>query len=139
MSKNTQSIKFYQSLAENIADAKEVKFSNDNTHYDIDFIRKFSDKKKSLLDLGSGTGLIVNHLTDDFKNITAVELFEEFSNYISGDNITVCNENLINFFLNDSFGMVTMFGTAHYFDEKESLKIYQNVQFWNRNRNFPVL
>ena len=127
MSKNTQSIEFYQTLAENIDDAQVIKFSNDNTHYDIDFIRKFSDKKESLLDLGSGTGLIVNNLTDDFKDITAVELFKEFSNYINGDNISICNENLIDFLLDDSFGMVTMFGTAHYFDEKESLKIYQNV------------
>jgi SAM-dependent methyltransferase len=127
MSKNKQSIEFYQTLAENVDNAKVVKFSSDYSHYDIDFIRNFSDKKESLLDLGSGTGLIVNNLTDDFKDIVAVELFEEFSNYINGDNITICNENLIDFFLNDSFGMITMFGTAHYFDEKESLKIYQNV------------
>jgi SAM-dependent methyltransferase len=139
MSKNKQSIEFYRTLAENVDNAKVVKFSSDYSHYDIDFIRNLSDKKESLLDLGSGTGLIVNNLTDDFKDIVAVELFEEFSNYINGDNITICNENLIDFFLNDSFGMITMFGTAHYFDEKESLKIFQNVFSMLKNNGIFIL
>ena len=42
MSKNKQSIEFYKSLAINVTDAKILKFSNDNTHYDVDFIRSFS-------------------------------------------------------------------------------------------------
>ena len=72
MSKNKQSIEFYKSLALNVTDAKILKFSNDNTHHDVDFIRLFSKRNQSLLDFGSGTGLIINKLTNDFKDITAV-------------------------------------------------------------------
>ena len=127
MSKNKQSIEFYKSLAMNVTDAKILKFSNDNTHHDVDFIRLFSKRNQSLLDLGSGTGLIINKLTNDFKDITAVELFKEFSDYISGDNIQIHNENLINFYIEKKFGIATMFGTAHYFNEKESINIYKNI------------
>jgi len=127
MSKNKQSIEFYKSLAVNVTDAKILKFSSDNTHRDVDFIRLFSNKNQSLLDLGSGTGLIVNKLTNDFKDITAVELFKEFSDYISGKNIQIHNENLINFCTEKKYGIATMFGTAHYFNEEESLNIYRNI------------
>ncbi len=127
MSKNKQSIEFYKSLAINVTDAKILKFSNDNTHYDVDFIRSFSKGNQSLLDLGSGTGLIINKLTKDFKDITAVELFKEFSDYINGDNIQIHNKNLINFCIKKKFEIATMFGTAHYFNEEESLKIYKNI------------
>ena len=127
MSKNKQSIEFYKSLAMNVTDAKILKFSNDNTHHDVDFIRLFSKRNQSLLDLGSGTGLIINKLTNDFKDITAVELFKEFSDYINGDNIKIHNKNLIDFYIEKKFGIATMFGTAHYFNEKESINIYKNI------------
>jgi len=127
MSKNKQSIEFYKSLAMNVTDAKILKFSNDNTHHDVDFIRSFSKRNQSLLDLGSGTGLIINKLTNDFKDITAVELFKEFSDYINGDNIQIHNKNLINFYIKKKFEIATMFGTAHYFNEKESINIYKNI------------
>ena len=80
-----------------------------------------------MLDFGSGTGLIINKLTNDFKDITAVELFKEFSDFICGENIQIYNENLINFSIEKKFGIATMFGTAHYFNEKESLNIYKNI------------
>jgi SAM-dependent methyltransferase len=127
MSKNKQSIEFYKSLAINVTDAKILKFSNDNTHHDVDFIRLFAKRNQSLLDLGSGTGLIINKLTNDFKDITAVELFKEFSDYINGDNIQIHNKNLIDFYIEKKFGIATMFGTAHYFNEKESINIYKNI------------
>jgi len=127
VSKNVQSLEFYQDLAKNINDPKAVKFSNDNTKFDIALIRKFSDKQEDLLDIGSGTGLIVNNLTSDFRNIVAIELFQEFSSYITGSNISVVNENILDFSLDRTFYTVTMFGTAHYFDEGESLQIFKKI------------
>ena len=127
MSRNKQSLEFYKSLAKNLTDPKILKFSNDNTHHDVDFIRLFAKKDQALLDLGSGTGLIINELTNDFKDITAVELFREFSGYISGENIKIYNEDLISFRIEKKFAIATMFGTAHYFNEIESIEIYENV------------
>ena len=128
MNSNSASVEFYKSIASNISDAKDVKLlpTNDNTHYDIELIKKFSGS--NLIDLGSGTGLIVNNLIDDFEQITAVELFKEFSQYIISDkNITVVHENLLTFTSKDRYDLSTMFGVAHYFNSDESLKIYNNV------------
>lgn len=128
MDTNEASIKFYKKIASKINNAKDVKLmpKNDNTSYDIEFIRKYANG--SLLDLGSGTGLIVNNLIDDFKLIMAVELFEEFSKYIKKDKkITIVNENLLSYKSNIKFDTATMFGVAHHFNSEESLLIYQNV------------
>ena len=129
MTKNKQSIDFYTSLAINVTDPKILKFCSDNTHLDVEFIRTFSKKNKSLLDLGSGTGLIINNLAKDFRDITAVELFKEFSDFISGQNITIYNEDLLKFRIEKKFSIATMFGVAHYFNEQESLSIFKNVYF----------
>lgn len=128
MNSNSASIEFYKSIASNISDVKDVKLlpTNDNTHYDIELIKKFSGS--NLIDLGSGTGLIVNNLIDDFEKITAVELFKEFSQYIVSDkNIRVVHENLLTFTSKKKYDLATMFGVAHYFNSDESLQIYNNV------------
>jgi cyclopropane fatty-acyl-phospholipid synthase-like methyltransferase len=91
------------------------------------------------LDLGSGTGLIVNKLTHSFKDITAVELFKEFSDYISGENIKVYNENLLHFYSEKKFSVATMFGVAHYFNEEESLYIFKKVYRMLENNGVFIL
>lgn len=127
MQSNLKSIEFYQKLAKNIDDPSIVKFSNDNTNFDIEFIKKYANKQNSLLDIGSGTGLIINKLTKSFRSIIAVELFEEFSKFIEGDNISIINQNITDFVIKEKFYVITMFGTAHYFDESESWNIYSNI------------
>ena len=76
MNSNSASVEFYKSIASNISDAKDVKLlpTNDNTHYDIELIKKFSGS--NLIDLGSGTGLIVNNLIDDFEKI--IEIISDY-------------------------------------------------------------
>lgn len=124
-----QSIEFYRNMANKIKTAEEIKMlkCNDNTIYDIEFIKKYSRPKETLLDLGSGTGLIVNKLTNYFKNIIAVEFFEEFSKFIIRNNITIINKDLLNFKHENKFSIITMFGVSQFFNEKESLHIYKNV------------
>jgi len=125
---NKDSIEFYKNVASKIKDPKDVKLfpKNDNTKYDIELIKKYS--AKSLIDFGSGTGLIINNLVDNFDLIVAVELFEKFSQYIiKHKKIKIINENVLNFQTDDKFALSTMFGTAHYFNEEESFKIYNKV------------
>ena len=74
--------------------------------------------------------MIINNLAKDFRDITAVELFKEFSDFISGQNITIYNEDLLKFRIDKrirSFNYV--WGIAHYFNEQESLSIFKNVYF----------
>ena len=128
MDSNQSSIDFYKKIASNINDAKDVKLmpKNDNTIYDIDLIKKYASSR--LLDLGSGTGLIINHLVNTFDSIMAVEFFEEFSKYIVNDKkITLVHENLLTFKEVKQFDVATMFGVAHHFNTEESFQIYQNI------------
>jgi len=130
MKNNKSSIEFYKKVASNINDAIDVKLlpKNDNTYYDIEFIKEYSNKNSNLLDLGSGTGLIINELVDNFKSITAVELFKEFSKFIIKNNkLHIINSNLLEFKSDNTYKIITMFGTAHYFDSDESLLIYKKV------------
>jgi len=128
MDNNQASIEFYKNIASKINDAKDVKLIpiNDYTNYDIEFIAKYTCEK--LIDMGSGTGLIINNLTEHFKSITAVELFEEFSQYILRDkNIKIVHENLLTYKTEERYNLATMFGVAHHFNSDESLMIYKNV------------
>jgi cyclopropane fatty-acyl-phospholipid synthase-like methyltransferase len=121
---NSQSLTFYKQLATESIDSGVVKFSNDHTEIDAELIRQRSRPDHDLLDLGSGTGLVVNKLISDFRSITAVELFTEFSDFIDSENILVINQNLMEFSLAKCFDMVTVFGTAHYFTDFEITEIY---------------
>jgi len=128
---NKQSIQFFKTLSQNLQDPKKIKFSlenKDSIRYDINLIKRFAGSDKTLLDLGSGTGLIVNRIFIYFKKIVAIELFKEFSKFIKKEKtIIVLNQNLLNINIEDKFDVVTMFGTAHYFNEEESFKIYNKV------------
>ena len=129
MKNNKQSIAFYKKLARNVNNSNLdcYKFNNDATKFDIKFIKQYSSLQSNLLDLGSGTGLIVNNLIDDFKSITAIEYFEEFSKYIDNEKIEIINQDLLKLKLEKQYELITMFGVAHYFNEDESLEIYKKV------------
>ena len=142
MKNNKSSIEFYKKVASNINDAVDVKLlaKNDYTHYDIEFIKKYTNKSFTLLDLGSGTGLIINKLVDNFKSITAVELFKEFSKFIIKDKkIHIVNSNLLEFTSDNKYNIITMFGTAHYFNSDESLLIYEKVYSMLENNGTFIL
>lgn len=141
MTNNNKSVNFYRKIAGEIINAGDVKLlpSNDNTKYDIEFIKNYAGAQKNLLDLGSGTGLIVNKLTDEFKSIVAVEFFREFSAYIKGKNITVVNEDILNYLPEGRFELITMFGVAHHFNEQESLIIYKNVYSMLKKESLFIL
>jgi ubiquinone/menaquinone biosynthesis C-methylase UbiE len=89
---NKKAFDFWINKAENTTTAIDVKLNpiNDHTQMDADFILKYADKTTSVLDLGTGTGLIVNKLYDRIGKITCVKPFESFTKYITrSDNIKV--------------------------------------------------
>jgi cyclopropane fatty-acyl-phospholipid synthase-like methyltransferase len=100
---------------------------NDFTNFDKDFILKHTNADSQILDLGSGSGLIINKIEPYVRSITCVELFPEFSKFIKqSDKIEVITANLLNFKINKQFDVVTSFGVMHYFDENEVHKIYES-------------
>lgn len=82
--KNANSLAFFKNMAENNPDEKSVKITkvNDFSDLDAEFILKYADKNTRILDLASGSGLIINKMYDKVGHITAVEVFEQFSKFI---------------------------------------------------------
>lgn len=126
---NKNIIKYYDKLAQNITDAKMTRNkAKDFSKYDIQLLKSFADKNKTLLDLGSGTGLLINHLTEDFKSITAIEKYSGFSKFIKKTpQINIINDDLLDLSLNTSkkFDIISLFGVMNYFDFQEASFLYK--------------
>lgn len=100
--------------------------NSDFTSLDAAFILKFANKKSSLLDLGSGTGLIINKIYDKVGKITAVEPLKKFTDYIvRSNNIKIINETFDEFDTNETFDVITLFGVMNYFNQQEAMVVYK--------------
>jgi predicted TPR repeat methyltransferase len=124
---NKKSFGFWKNTADNATSALSLKLNpiNDHTRIDADFILKYADKKTALLDLGSGTGLIINKIYDKIGNITCVEPFEGFTKFIAkSGNVHIKHATLMNFEDIQKYDLITIFGVLHYFNEQEAVDIY---------------
>ncbi len=125
---NSQSKNFFANMAKNQPSQKSVKINsfNDYTQFDVDFILKYANEDTSILDIASGTGLVVNKLYTKVKSIVAVELFQDFSKYIADvPNVKIVNQDAMQFTTESTFDLVTMFGIMQYFNEEESRELYK--------------
>lgn len=124
---NKNSMVFFANMAKNKPDEKSVKITkgSDFTEVDADFILKYADKNTEILDLASGSGLILNKIYDKVKHIIAIEAFEQFSKFIiKTDKVTIINQDILKFHTKDTFDLVTMFGIVQYFNTDEIKDIY---------------
>lgn len=124
---NKQTMDYWTKIAKNNPKAVSVKVNsiNDFTSIDANFILKFITKNTELLDLASGSGLIINKIQPFVKSITAVEKFNEFSKFIHrANNIEVINEDIVKYTPSTKFDLITMFGIVQYFSTDEIVKIY---------------
>jgi len=129
MISNQKVIGYYDKMAKKITKQDETRNkAKDFSKYDIEFMKELSDSSKTLLDLGSGTGLLINHLIDDFKAIVAVEKYTEFSKFIiKSPNLEVINIDLMEFYTNRNFDYISLFGVMNYFNKNEAIKIYKKA------------
>lgn len=119
---------FFHNMASNANSPQCVKLAKntDCSRIDADFILKYTTKETNLLDLGSGTGLIVNKIYRSIGHITCIEPFYQFSDFIiKSPNIQIINTTVQNFDTEKKFDLITIFATMHYFDETESIFIYK--------------
>jgi len=100
--------------------------AKDFTNYDVELIKTFKDKNKILLDLGSGTGLTINRLINDFGKIIAVEKYSEFSKFID-KKIKIINEDIQTFSFDLKFDLITLFGIMNYFSFEEADRLYRKI------------
>ena len=76
----TISKEYWANLANRITDPQQTRNKRgDYSDLEIEFLRPYLKPDLSVLDLGSGTGLVVNKLVELVGHITAVEKFQNFS------------------------------------------------------------
>jgi cyclopropane fatty-acyl-phospholipid synthase-like methyltransferase len=127
-------MKYYDKMAINIKDSTELRNkAKDFSPFDIAFMLTFADDRKTLLDLGSGTGLLVNGLGGKFKKIMAVEKYREFSRFIEkADGVEVVNEDIRSFTPAEGvqFDCISLFGVMNLFNSTEAMDVYRRVYPW---------
>lgn len=127
---NEKALGFFKELAKS-PKQESVKLAANTDYSDLDskFILKYANQKSSLLDLGSGSGLIVNRLYPFVDSITCVEALESFTQFIhKAENITIEHCDVFTFESSQKFDIITAFGIMHYMNEQESIKIYSKYR-----------
>jgi SAM-dependent methyltransferase len=120
---------YWKSLAERITDPVQTKNKRpDTSDLEIEFLREYLKSEDDVLDIGSGSGLIINKLLPYVRRITAVEKFEGFTKFIVEDpKMLVINADLIGFKMRKSFDAALCFGVSQCFDKEDMTAIYRNI------------
>lgn len=126
---NEKSLAFFAKLSQDSqGNQNSVKLAknSDFSDKDADFILKYSTNDSQILDLASGTGLIINKIYAEVGKILAVEPFENFTKFIKkASNIEIVNENICTFLPSQKYDLITFFAIMHYFKENEAINIYK--------------
>lgn len=124
-----RSEKYWQKMADNITDAPEARNKRiDTSQEEADFFRNYLSISDEILDIGSGTGLVINKLYSDVKDIIALERFEGLSRFIENQpNIMVINARMEGFLIRKEFDKILCTGVMQFFTLSEAELIYQNI------------
>lgn len=119
---------YWKQLAKKIVNPGETKNKRpDTSDLEIEFLRKYLKDSDRVLDLGSGSGLIINKLVNYVHSITAVEKFEKFTDFIVNDSrMEVIIADLIGFKIRKQFDAVLLFGVAQTFYKDDVIDIYKS-------------
>jgi cyclopropane fatty-acyl-phospholipid synthase-like methyltransferase len=125
---------YYQDMADTIQNPLETRNKAPNfSKFDIAYMQEFINPEHSLLDLGAGSGLLLNHIKDGFQKVAAVELYPEFSKFITpSENTTIVNADLLTFDTDDQFEIVILFGVMNFFSADEAASLYQKFYRFTR-------
>lgn len=129
MGLNNKAILFFDDLGKKIKNPLETKnLLPDTSDIDCKFILENKNGSNKILDLGSGTGLVINKLIGHFSKIIVVEINDEFSKFIIKDkSIEIIKSNLLIFHSTQRFPLITMFAVSNYFDKNEVKRVYKNI------------
>ncbi len=123
---------YYAQLAERIQSAEGTRNkAPDSSEFDAAYMREFADPEASLLELGAGTGLLLNRIMGDYRRVVAVELYPKFSRFISrADHVEIVTADLLTYQTDEEFDVVLLFGVMNYFSAGEAADIYRRVARW---------
>jgi cyclopropane fatty-acyl-phospholipid synthase-like methyltransferase len=120
---------YYDKMAANIQTAVETRNkAPDFTRYDVAYMQQYLNAEASLLDLGAGSGLLLNNISGGFGRVVAVELYPAFSKFIEQHpNVAVINADLLQFETDEQFDHVIAFGVMNFFDRAEAERVYNKI------------
>lgn len=126
---NEQAKEFFTAMATASSLTEEsvkIHKSNNYSTEDAQFVLKYTTSESTLLDIASGTGLLINKIYPYVKRIVAVELFEEFTQFIvQSPNVDIIHHDIMTFTTQEQFDIITFFGIMHYMNSEEAYNIYQ--------------
>jgi SAM-dependent methyltransferase len=121
---------YFEKLSKKITHPSETT-NNKSLNYlkkEISFIKRFITKDSEIIDIGSGTGLVVNRIHKDIKYLVAVEPFRGLSRFIVDDEkILLINAELTSFYIRKRFDFAICTGVSQFFNKKDITKIYNNI------------
>jgi cyclopropane fatty-acyl-phospholipid synthase-like methyltransferase len=124
-----KSDKYWSELSKRIQDPVQTKNKRpDTSDIEIEFLKQYLTEQDDILDVGSGSGLIINKLHPFVHSITAVEKYPGFSKFIAeNDKILVINSDLSDFNMRKQFDAVLSFGVSQCFNTEDAASIYQRL------------
>lgn len=129
---NNEALTYFSELSKRIQTPLETRNkAPDSSEIDVAFMQRFVGQGFSLLDLGSGTGLLLNEIKNGFSHITAVEKFESLSRFICEDSsIEIINEGILELKLNKEYDVISAFGIMNLFSSAEAEAVYLKCRDW---------
>lgn len=118
--------------------------ANDMSRYDADFISRFIEKNCAgncrMLDLGSGTGLILDKISAPVELITAVEPFSDFTRHIEPrPYLEIVNAAIQDFVPKIQYNLASFFGVMQYFSACEAAEVYKKYAEYLATDGFIIV
>ena len=124
-------MKFFHNLGEKNATRGAEKNGLDATSLDAAYLQNYCTKNCCLLDLGSGTGLILQKIVNFVSEIDALEPVASLSSHIiTHPNIKIISDNIFDYSPIKKYDLITMFGFMHYFESSEAANVYELCASW---------
>lgn len=93
---------------------------NDRAIYDVEFIKKFINKKSTILDLGCGTGILEEPLSPLVAKIVGVDKYQEFlDKAYKADNIQYIASSFSDLNIEEKYDLILLFGLTMYLSDEE--------------------
>ena len=133
--------KYWENLSKKIQNPVETKNKRpDTSDLEVEFLSNYLKSTDDVLDIGSGSGLIINKLVDKVKHITAVEKFEGFTRFVvNHPNMLVINADLDGFKIRKEFDVTLCFGVAQCFPLSVMKGIYSNLFLMTKEGGYLIV
>lgn len=119
---------FYKNRKSNKDKVLAVRLHEDERlKYDLELISNYIDDEKKILDLGCGTGVIVNEIADNCKEIHAVDKYDFFvKECIESPKVKTYVSDIIDFYVEEKFDIIIIFGVMIYITGDDIATVYRN-------------